>query len=135
MKILVLLLLVVYGIYFEASVWISALDKQGGYYKLCHIAEELKQLDTEAVFRQYGMTLVKQGTNWRGKTIDLRFYIQEKDGAIPSEIEQFIYEQADSVGHSRINVEIRRCPSGEYTNDRDALLLKDKMYFWWRILY
>lgn len=127
--------LVSYGIYFEASLLFSAFDKGGGYDKCSTVLNEVRRINAEAIFAKNGMTLYQRGAYWSGKQITLVFYIKEKECSIPTEIDDFIHTLENSIGHSRILLEIRHCPQGKCTNHWDTILLKDKMYFGWRLFY
>lgn len=133
--IVALVCLVGYGIYVEASLWFSAFDKGRGYDKCSLVLKDMRHINVENIFAKNGMTLYRRGAYWRGKRINLVFYIKEKECSIPSEIDTFIHNLENSIGHSRVLLEIRHCPLGKDTNHWDTVLLEDKMYFWWRLFY
>lgn len=134
--ILIISILLLYGIYFEASGWFSAFDKGNGYDKCELILKDLRKIDTGAIFAKNGMTLRKTVVYWRGKTVSMNFYITENTcDSIPLEIEEFILKHKNVVGSSRIELVIRNTPQGKEFNHWDTTILLEKMYFWWRLFY
>ena len=133
----IILAVLLYGIYFEASRWFSAIDKGNGHDKCVLILKDLRKIDKKAIFAKNGMTLCRTAVTWRGKAVSMKFYIKEDQcDSIPPEIEEFVLKHKDAVGSSRIEVVIRHTPPQEKEfNHWNTTVLLEKIYFWWRLFY
>lgn len=132
----IIVCVILYGCYYEASVWFSALDKDRGS-DWCHVMlDRLSEIDTVPIFAKDGMTLYKTTAYWGGKRIRLVFCIGEENcTSIPAEIENCILQHRNEIGPNRVSVEVRYASEGRDMNPWETCIIFEKTYFWWRALY